>query len=228
MKVLWLTRDRTRKAGIYLGQEPIAHITELMNEAPEARDAYLVLEVEFLPLSTPDFRPATPLYLDVAGLCTDGAVAVPEEPVFNRSIEWTVGYPGEILSVFGHLHDGGTTLEVGLDGEVTCEHVARYGESDEFITHADMFDDPENEDGHEEPSEGHDHSSQNQTHISSITHCEDLGRFGAGAVFSLTAYYDMGAHEPMAGHHGGLEPVMGISLVYVLEDEPGEEEAGGV
>lgn len=206
-----------------------------MNESPDPRDAYLVLEVEFVPSSAPDFREAIPLYLDVAGYCTDSAVPVPEgEDVFDRSIEWPVGFPGEVLGVWGHLHDGGTKQEVELDGESLCEHVARYGESEEYITHVGMFDedpadeeDGESEEGEEE--EGHDHSSSNHTvHISSITYCQDVGarRFGAGDVFSVKAYYDLGAHEPMAGHHGGLEPVMGISMAYVVKDETEETEEG--
>ena len=51
-----------------------------------------------------------------------------------------------------------------------------------------------------------------------------MGPFTTGDVFSVSAYYDMGAHEPMAGHHGGLDPVIGISLAYVLKDETEESD----
>lgn len=202
-----------------------------MNESPGSRDAYLVLEIEYVPSSTSDFREAIPLYLDVAGYCTDSAVPVPEgEEVFDKSIEWTIGYPGEILGVWGHLHDGGTKQEVELNGEALCEHVARYGESEEYITHVGMFDEePADGEGGESEEEvedeeghGHDHSSSDHlVHISSMTYCQDVGerRFETGDVFSVKAYYDLAVHEPMAGHHGGLEPVMGISMAYVVKDE---------
>ncbi|KAL2114330.1 hypothetical protein VUR80DRAFT_8845 [Thermomyces stellatus] len=144
-----LSNNGTRKAALRISQEIIGHTTELMNESADARDAYPVLGIEHVPSSTPGFYKAIPLYLDVAGYCTDSAVPVPEgKDVFGRSIKWTIAYSGEILGVWEHLHDGRTKQEVELNGEALCEHVTRCGESEEYVTHVGMFD--------EEPAGGED------------------------------------------------------------------------
>ena len=55
-------------------------------------------------------------------------------------------------------------------------------------------------------------------HIESITRCSDLGATVPGDEWSLVAYYDTSLHEPMTNMDGSLEPVMGISLVFIAEE----------
>lgn len=54
-------------------------------------------------------------------------------------------------------------------------------------------------------------------HISSISLCNQTGRFEIGDKWSVTASYNLTKYAPrMAGDH--YEPVMGISIMYVLKD----------
>jgi hypothetical protein len=225
--------------------------TELMNESQDAREAYLLIDWEFVAASTPGFKGVTPIWMDVTGVCTNSSLAVTAESgVFEKALapEWTSDVAGEIITNFGHLHDGGTHLEVSVNGKLFCDHVAAYGEEPEFITHVGMFGqehgheegeaEHEHEEGEEEhehgdgaghehrrrhdPDEGgqpHDHSTgEHIAHISSITQCHAAGRFEVGDKVGIKAYYDLKTHTAMPGHHGGLEPVMGISLLYLVKD----------
>ncbi|PKS11565.1 hypothetical protein jhhlp_003330 [Lomentospora prolificans] len=262
--VLDISNNGTRNVGVYLpSNSNVTHITELMNESALSRAAYLTVDYEFLPAASApaSFRPALPIWLDISGTCSNGQYNVTtDDPVFDAEIAWDATVSGEILNVIGHLHDGGVRQDFSVNGELACEHTARYGEAAEFITHVGMYGNEETgEDGHDhgdgshshddgEPGHdhgegegetghdhgqgaegeaehdhadgGHDHGSDGHImHISSIRTCRDLGRFAVGDELSIKAYYNFTQHQPMAGHHGGLEPVMGISILYVLEDE---------
>ena len=54
-------------------------------------------------------------------------------------------------------------------------------------------------------------------HIHELTTCYDL-RYSKGDEFSIAAYYNTSKHMPMEHSGGSLEPVMGIALVYAVED----------
>lgn len=90
----------------------------------------------------------------------------------------------------GHLHDGGTRLDVLRNGETVCTMDAKYSVygSDE--------------------------------HLSAISNCSDVGSISPGDMWSITAHYDTRKHKPMKEHDGGLEPIMGIVLAYVAEENP--------
>jgi hypothetical protein len=155
---------RTQKAGIYIGPDDmVMHATELMNESANERPAYLDIDIEYIPAAeakAASFRTATTLWVDIDGLCSqDSQVEVTEDMMaagsFERELEggWKVPFDADILSVTGHLHDGGLKQEFTVNGEVVCEHVAKYGGSAGFITHVGMYG---NEDQGSE--EGHDHA----------------------------------------------------------------------
>lgn len=256
---------RTRNVGVYFSPNAnVTHTTELMNESALSRAAFLTIDYEFVLASDKSaaagFRAVTPVWIDIAGLCSNAEYNVTlDKPVFDAEIVWESTISGEMLSVMGHLHDGGVRQDVGVNGEVLCEHVARYGESAGFITHVGMYgdEDVEGQEGghdhgdgshsHDEGEAGHDHGEEGEPnhdhgegegeaghdhgsdghilHISSMSSCKNLGSIKPGDELSIKAYYNLTQHAPMAGHHGGLEPVMGITMVYVLEDESEEGEA---
>jgi hypothetical protein len=49
--------------------------------------------------------------------------------------------------------------------------------------------------------------------------CYNVGKYEAGDRFGIIAYYNLTEHPPMVGNKGGLEQVMGISIVYLDNDE---------
>jgi hypothetical protein len=222
--------------------------TELMNEADEPRAATVTIEWEFLPAMAEGFDVVQPVWLDIAGSCSNSEKSVPAEPkVFNYSLSpgWTAPFSGPVVTTLGHLHDGGVHQEVYKNDKLVCDSVANYGETSGFITHVGMYGHehsggeehehehapgtpehehdpgtPEHEHEEEgEPGSEHDHNSDEHIlHISSIHGCTNVGSIGVGDKFSITSYYDMNEHTAMAGHHGGLEPIMGIQILYVARD----------
>lgn len=113
-----------------------------------------------------------------------------------------------------HSHDENEEAPAAGEGEAGHDHGAGEGEADHDHGAGE-------EEGHTHGEEGgHDHGADGHvTHISSIRNCDELGRFAVGDEFSITSFYNFTLHPAMAGHHGGLEPVMGITILYALKDE---------
>ena len=66
---------------------------------------------------------------------------------------------------------------------------------------------------------GHDHGHGEGVHVSGLSTCTNVGRVEVGDKLGVKAYYDTTLHEPMEAHDGGLEPVMGIAIMYVACDD---------
>ena len=186
---------------------------ELMNMHDTPRDAILTMTYEFIPGGIPKgFAKVRSMWLDIGG-CKSSEFPAEKEAVFQyESPAYTVNAnsTGKVLSVVrtpcmsaglrctngsnqgSHLHDGGTHLAVRKNGKVVCDAQADYRSNDES--------DP---------------------HIESIARCTDLGSTVQGDEWSLVAYYDTSLHAPMTNMDGSLEPVMGISLVFIAEDVDG-------
>lgn len=54
-------------------------------------------------------------------------------------------------------------------------------------------------------------------HIKKITTCDTLA-YSKEDEFSITAHYNTTKHDPMTHPNGELEPVMGIALIYAVQD----------
>lgn len=105
--------------------------------------------------------------------------------------------------MLGHLHDGGTELLVrkGRKGkeETVCKSLAGYGEG---MTHEIQKR----------------HGGMDMSHIETMSMCHSVGRIEAGEEWSVRADYDLEAHAPMMDASGEPEGVMGIAVMYVVED----------
>lgn len=112
-----------------------------------------------------------------------------------------------LTSNSGHLHDGGVTARIKVDGKVACDSRATYGGNPKYVSGG---------------GEGH-HGGMGKKHISSMILCvkgsSDLKvqRMEAGQYWTIEAEYD---YQKYAGatHSSGLqENVMGIALVYITK-----------
>ena len=104
--------------------------------------------------------------------------------------------------MLGHLHDGGTHLDVRKDDESVCRSLPKY----------------EDKNGHD----GHDlvrrhGKGMDMSHISEMSMCHNVGRIEAGEEWTVRADYDIAAHPPMLNASGVPEGVMGIAVMYVVE-----------
>ncbi|TKA83842.1 hypothetical protein B0A55_00111 [Friedmanniomyces simplex] len=166
-------------------------VGELMNMLNTSQEVVFSMIWEYLPSPRPYFKHAIPYWLDVGG-CGDSDVPAKSvsqfaytSPVLNAS------FHGTIALIAGHLHDGGTHLDVFRNERSVCTTVATY-------TSANVTDD----------------------HIARIDSCTNAGVTAPGDQWFIKAYYDTVAHPPMAANDGSLEPVMGIALAYLVASEP--------
>jgi len=170
---------------------------ELMNMLDHSQAVSLTVTWESIPSPpNPDsdhaFTYLTPYWLDIGG-CADSEKPAKCHSDFHYSMSpKPATIPGQIKWVGGHLHDGGTHIDVSRNGDIICSMEAGY----------DTY-------GSED---------QQKQHISSISHRTNIGPIEPGDKWSLTAHYDTTLHEPMATYDGDLEPIMGIAIVYVAEN----------
>jgi hypothetical protein len=182
---------------------------ELMNETPDPRPAVLTIEFEYMPSKPSGFSAMDSWWLDVAGPCEDSDMAVPSnETAFNfSSTGWKAPYSGSIVLMGGHLHDGGELLEITQNGKSICDFKPTYGATPGYI---DMM--PMNMSSMPNMPAG---MPMSMTHVSNISICTNVGNFNAGDGFGIQANYNITDHAPMLGSDNTIEPVMGISIIYV-------------
>ncbi|KAK3626378.1 hypothetical protein LTR56_019853 [Elasticomyces elasticus] len=164
---------------------------ELMNMLDTSQEVVFFMVWEFLPTPPTYFKPAVPFWLDVGGCGDSDVPAKPGKqfeyvsPVLIASSHWDIAFIG------GHLHDGGTHLDVIRNEEIVCTTEALYGTS-----------------------------GLATGHIARMQTCLIAGSTLPGDQFYIKAYYDTKAHTPMAtANNDTLEPVMGIALAYLVASE---------
>src|SRR5690606_38815414 len=107
-------------------------LVELMNMNTTDKTVYLTLDYKFVPGDAPGFKPARPVWLDVAQ-CGTSEVAAKTGKYTINSQPWTSTINGKLLGGGGHLHDGGTNLTITNNGQQFCNSVAAYGTKPEFV-----------------------------------------------------------------------------------------------
>jgi len=193
-----LTLSRTEKIGYWFGKgDTISMATELMNAHKKEREAALTITYEYIPYLPEEFSTVTPIWLDVGGCHSDVPVPTDESKFELDSPPWVSSLSGRIVNFMSHLHDGGVELRLQKEGIDVCVSEAEYG-----VTRR---------------SKGHKHDTE-MSHIVRMSECSDVGRIRIGEEWSVKAQYDLEKHEPMLDEHGQPEPVMGIAIVYVVED----------
>lgn len=199
----------TYEAGYYLGlDDSIGLSTELMNMATVPQTAYVTVTWEYITQPPPTFSRVKVLWLDVGG-CNGNAHLTPKSTTqaFEfKSPDWVSDISGKITFMGGHLHDGGTHLNIKKNGVDHCDCFASYGASSEGIS-------------------VHSGTSTSTTignaHISDISICKNMNDIMVepGDIWSVTAHYDPTQHGLMMNTDGTVEPVMGIAMAYVADKD---------
>lgn len=186
-------------------------VSELMNMGDEPGEVVVAITYEYIPSPDASFAHVQPVWLDIGpgGGC-EGA----ERPAFANSTfnysspAWTAKTDGRVVFTASHLHNGGSHLDIQLNGEVMCSGVAAYGQTPAYIETMPM-----------NMSMNGMMMEMNMTmkDISSISTCSNRGALKADDELSITAFYDTNKYMPMRNTDGSLEPIMGIALVYFVE-----------
>jgi hypothetical protein len=177
-------------------------ISDFMNMNTTAQPANIEMTFEYVNKS-PSIKPVTPIWLDVAQC---GISEVPAKTgSYSYNYTWNVNVPGKLLGIGGHLHDGGTYMNIKkASGQLICNSIAGYGG-------------PGYGGGMEHDMPGMPSMPGMADHLSSMTQClsssanTPVANLARGDRVVMTAYYDSTKHQQM-----GTEPVMGIAVGWIL------------
>ncbi|KAF1981070.1 hypothetical protein K402DRAFT_343168, partial [Aulographum hederae CBS 113979] len=205
-----LCLNGTSKTGYYLSPtSQIWTMLEVMNQTPHPMKGMLTIDYEYLPGPSfpPGFQKLKSVWLDVAGCGNSEVPAVRNASTFDlRSpTPWTVPkeWPaGRAVITAGHLHDGGTRLQLQRNGESVCDSTATYGGDPGYV------------DGTAMPGM----DGMKMEHISHMQTC-DVPTVKAGDVFEVQAFYNFTGRPGMVNDDGTLSPVMGIGMMYFAEGD---------
>jgi len=180
-------------------------VMDLMNENEEDKTVYFTMTWDYADGYIPGYDDLQPIWLDIRQCGTSEIRSPHVKNVFSVGAEWIPDISGEIVGAGGHLHDGGTSLKLSLDGKVLCDSRASYGGSKGFIA----------------PSEGRTGAHGKIEHISLMSGCTGPVEFKnvtlqAGQRWRIEGFYDYDQHKPSGHRDGGeFDTVMGLALMFI-------------
>lgn len=189
------------------------HVLELMNQAMHPQEAILSVTFEWVPGHPSDFYDVTPVWLDIGGCGGDSDEPVTSDTVFRYNAPtYKADFEGAIISMGGHLHDGGTHIDIYKNYQTICQPHAYYGQTAGYwdqagmaMTMNDTMTDMQMDMG-----------DMRMPHISTMGYCQSpIGSIMPDDVIGLNAYYNLTEYSPMLNSDGSDAEIMGISLIYV-------------
>jgi hypothetical protein len=211
--VLLSSASSHQKAGYHLRKtDSFKFLVDLMNMNMEDRVVYLTLTYDLVDGALPTgWMDVKPVWLDAEN-CASSDVDPPQETgIFAlTSKPWTPNFEGEVLSLGGHLHDGGSHLEVmATNSSSVCTSEAKYAENFKYV-----FKDFANT-----AMMGGDHVAEK--HISSMSWCghsnalPKVKTLKKDQSWMLKGNYDYDRFEGNKDRNGKQDHIMAISIVYV-------------
>jgi hypothetical protein len=114
-------------------------IVDLMNMNDAAKESYLTIYYDYVDGHPPDFSEVKPVWMDAAQCGTSEVSGRRVDSKFDfSSSPWVANFEGEVLGTGGHLHDGGTQVEIIVDKKVICTSVPTYGTDEEAMARANI------------------------------------------------------------------------------------------
>jgi len=175
---------------------------EIVNYNPENTTIYITLETEYLDQVPPGYLDASTLIFSATGCNSPGYRPPGAAKAYNFTSElFSMNRDGYLLNMRGHLHDGGTSIQMFLNENLACESFPKY----ENLPGAKKAD-----------------GSSWQT-ITEMSYCDKPVKFNKGDSVKLVSIYDTNKHplrESVGGGHEGMEGMdmaeeMGIFTVNI-------------
>ncbi|TVY42220.1 hypothetical protein LSUB1_G003915 [Lachnellula subtilissima] len=212
-----LSNSGTNTAGYFVGaNDTIGFLVELMNQAMENQTAVVTITYEYIPGHPTTFNEITPVWLDIGGCSTSEMPAKNETTFQYTSPVWSANVTGRITFEVGHIHDGGTYVQIAENNSTICDSQASYGQTPGYV-------DPS---GSMSMGAGMVSPMSNMgKHISSMSKCTN-GQLNLGDELSITAYYNTSEYEAMTNTDGSLSSIMGIALLYLAANETAASTTG--
>jgi hypothetical protein len=115
----------------------------------------------------------------------------------------------------GHLHDGGTVLNIYKNDDVICASHAKYGMGG---GHAHGRTVSERRSIAKRQANGPT-SSDGKSHIQQMSTCSLMGPIKRSDQIWIDAQYDFNKHNGMQSKAGSYTEVMGIAIMYIAADQ---------
>jgi hypothetical protein len=194
--------NTVKKYGIDPGRGTMGGAVELMSENTQPITVYATMLFEYVPKSTPGYKEARLVWVDVTN-CAKSSDFTPLRGVYQKeSRAFTMNHDADLVFATGHMHDGGTVVELYVNGKLSCTSKQLYA----------------NRRGHyTEPKDGSVISHMAMpagSHISDVGVCKDWASVKKGDKLSVKAYFDEGMHPQMVNGKGKLEEQMGLVWLY--------------
>lgn len=203
---LVLSVDPANKpAGYHIRQsDHFRFLVDLMNMNMQDVVVYLTMTYDYVDGPLPSgWKDIKPVWLDV-DQCGSSEVDPPQEKgsFAITSKPWTPNFPGEVLSLGGHLHDGGTNLETFAANSSICNSHAKYAESEKYVF----------KDAKKMPAMGGDLVAEN--HISSMGWCnkEAKVKLSKDQSWVLKGNYDYAKYEGNKDRQNKQQHIMASTL----------------
>jgi hypothetical protein len=198
------------KAGYWVSEGDKFHtLTQHMNMRPQPVRLFVTYTYEYLEGIPPaGWLNIKPVWVDV-GNCSHAAVPVQKGPTFNLTGRTWISYiEGPMLGASGHVHNGGSEVQLVHNGEQAYVLNFGYGASSEPVQ-SPALENP-NPRLHRRQA-----GMPGMKYISNTTICVDLGTLKMGDTLRVEASYDTGEYMPMVDNDGVIEEVMGMFLVLI-------------
>jgi hypothetical protein len=176
---------------------------ELMNMDVEEKHIYATINWEYLPGKPEGFKRVQDMWLDLSYCSPVGRKAPANEKMFNiSSVKWTSPYDGQVVSISGHMHNGGTHLRYYQNGQVLCDSKATYDPKNvAYIERANGL-------------QGH----NGMEHIAEMSSCVMPGRLKKGDIIHVEAEYDFANHMGDTTNKGQPGDIMGLGVMFFAPD----------
>jgi len=176
---------------------------DLMTEAKDTKNLTLEVTFEIIPKSNKEYKAATMYWLTVGEpWAKEGRYK------FDTILPTWSGIDGKLLYSIGHMHDGGTDMQLFVNEKMVCKSIMHYNSREGYTATAN---------GKNSTSMAgmqHGHSSDSGLHIADPGACTAFGTVKKGDKLRAEAWYDSNKY-PLKKHNGANENLMGNMRVYI-------------
>jgi hypothetical protein len=123
-----------KKTGYHVKKNPAMMMTiDIVNSNQEDIEVYPTADMEYIPGKPDEYLDAAPVFLPVSGCnpkdYAPGFVSTPkDQKKFSLNSQGVIAAEDSVLFVFrGHMHDGGSNIEVKVNDKLACDSQAIYG-----------------------------------------------------------------------------------------------------
>jgi len=196
------TKNQVKSAFLTMSDDLFGVSAEIVNYNKDNRTVYLDIELEYFDHKPDGYLDAANVVVSATGCELPGYRPPNNERKFTYVSEpFFMEQDGWIVNARGHLHDGGSALEIYKNNKLACQSLPTYGR---------------------EPGANPDVPET----IISMSWCHDAIRFFKGDNLTIKSHYDVDAHPLRSAvgeghHHGGGGGMAGMGGMGGMGGMPG-------